>query len=563
MALAYGNFHELSHQIRFLLFEIGIGLPQNSIDYFITLAHRDALRRLQHAIAVERLSDVPIASHHIHDLIDQLQMKLKKTLPASQFFQWNTIRDEIDESIANEALALAYKQTWNAQIKNEASNFRSLWSWINSTQTAHECLLFLEQWGCTGNSYLPAFRAKTGFTRREVLQNSPEFQARISIHWCALSKEKVNNPLQSNHFKDLMAQEFPTEYLVWRERLILNHLNPEDYYPIPVHPWQWRTQFQMKHAPMIDNKSLILFPHHQSTIPSMLYDTMLSIDRPSALMKLSTSVHTSDSELLLWVNSLLNHTNNYYGSLYLADLLTHISLKNEVIPETGTHSLSASLHQNPIVLLKSDQKAVPLNSLFSHSPITNTPLIIEIIKESGLAPSSYFALYCNKILFSSLHLLLAFGVVLEAQHDNILVIFEENKPRGIILKNVDHINVGEHVSFNSIAKPGLTDSHFKAQSMGELRARFIQNMLQNNIKNWIDVLNAEYQIPIKTLWSQVDQVIRTIFEELAKDINPSILNEQKHLIVHDAWLHQCLFTMRLSSNSYKNIYVNGLNPLSL
>lgn len=58
MALAYGNFHELSHQLRFLLFEIGIGLPQNSVDYFITLAHKNTLKRLQHASIKEWINSI-------------------------------------------------------------------------------------------------------------------------------------------------------------------------------------------------------------------------------------------------------------------------------------------------------------------------------------------------------------------------------------------------------------------------------------------------------------------------------------------------------------------------
>ena len=195
MALAYGNFHELSHQLRFLLFEIGIGLPQSSIDYFITLAHKNALQRLQHSALMEGLINSPIISHHVHDFIDQLQMKLKHSDPASQFYQWTSIRDELDESIANDALALAYKQRWDAQICNEASQYHSLWSWINSKQTARQTFLFLEQWGYQGHPSYPGFRAKMGFTRREVLQNSPEFQAKISLHWCALSKNQMSmNP---------------------------------------------------------------------------------------------------------------------------------------------------------------------------------------------------------------------------------------------------------------------------------------------------------------------------------------------------------------------------------
>ena len=113
MALA-GDFHELSHYLRFLLFEVGIGLPQNSIDYFISSAHRQCLQRLQEAARVEGLVDSPILSHHVHDFLEQLRQRLKQSQPSSLFFRWQTLRTELDESIANEAMSQAYRQRWQS-----------------------------------------------------------------------------------------------------------------------------------------------------------------------------------------------------------------------------------------------------------------------------------------------------------------------------------------------------------------------------------------------------------------------------------------------------------------
>ncbi|KTD49206.1 IucA/IucC family protein [Legionella quateirensis] len=577
MALAYGNFHELSHQIRFLLFEIGIGLPQNRIDYYITLAHRDALKRLQRAVLAEGLIEAPIATHHVHDLIEQVQVSLKKTLPASQFFQWDTIRDELDESIANDALAQAYKQCWNSQIRNEANGYHSLWSWMNKTQTAYETLLFLEQWGCTGNPYQPAFRAKTGLSRREVLQNSPEFQSKISIHWCALTKNKVSIPAQALQFNDLIAQEFPTEFLLWRERVLLHHLNPEDYYPLPVHPWQWRNQLQTRCSALIDNKSLVLLPHHQTLIPSMSFDTMLPPDCPRAMINLSSMSKTScssiaescalneqDTEVIRWINSLLKANNHYKNTFFLVDELSSIGVKDDTIPEFVQKKLHTSLRQNPLNFLKSNQKAVPFASLFSNSPLSNTPLIIEIIKESDLEPLNYLANYCRTILFGALHLMLKHGVILQAQQHQILVIFDDNTPRGIIYKDLEQIVVGEHVFFNTGEERELSiDARLNTWNLNLLSTRFIQNILQNNIKPWIEALNTAYPIPVNQLWSCVHQVIHALFNELTQDINPQLIDRLEQLILHEAWQHQCSFTMRLSSNSYNNTIVHEVNPFTL
>lgn len=575
MALAYGNFHELSHQLRFLLFEIGIGLPQTSIDYFITLAHRNTLKRLQSSALAEGLINSPISSHHAHDFIDQLQMKLKYSEPSSQFFQWKNIRDELDESIANEALAQIYKQRWNSQIRHEANQYDSLWSWINNELTAGQALLFLEQWGCEGHPSHPTFRAKMGFTRREVLQNSAEFQARISLHWCSLHKNQTTLAAKSDDFNKLMAQEFPTEFKLWQEKLICNHINPQEYHPVPVHSWQWRNKLQMMYTQMIDSKLLILLPHHQTVMPSMSDDTMMPVDDSNCHIKLAIDIHTpyssktDQSEFIQygvaishWVSSLLARSGHYKNTLFLANELTGLSVNNDSTLQYCQKELSVRLLQNPASLVKSDQKAIPLASLFTNSPLSNKPLLIEIIKASGLTPLDYFSRYCHKILFGQLHLLLKDGVAFETQHHNILIIFADNLPQGLIIRNLEEINIDYSMLYQNNERPNLlSDSRIKSCNLDKLRTAFIHGTLQNNLNHWINCLKNEYQLNEHQLWNIVHQVLHTVLNELPKDIHPRILCWQKHQLLSDAWQHQCLLTMRLKGNINKDIYIKQPNPL--
>lgn len=572
MALAYGNFHELSHQLRFLLFEIGIGLPQNSIDYFITLAHKNTLNRLQQASFNEKLIKSTIASHHVHDFIDQLQVKLKNSMPESQFFQWNKIREELDESIANEALAQAYRQNWNTQLRNEAMPYKSLWAWINHELSPYQTLLFLDQWGCIGHPHHPAFRAKMGFTRREVLQNSPEFQAKISVHWCALRKAKIQAKNHSIDYAQLIAEEFPREYFFWRERLLFGHINPDDYYPIPVHPWQWRNQIQMAFSPLIDNKSLLLLPHHQTLIPSLSHNVMMPMNSTSCLFKLTTTLGSSftkrlddsDNMVLLthWIDSLLTKTNHYENTLFLSKHLENISAYDETISEYDRKKLSVSLHQNPIHLITDNQRVVPLPSLLVSSACTNKPLVIEIIKASGLQPMTFFTQYCHKMLFGQLHLLLKYGVALEVEQHNILIIFDNNKPVGTIIRNLNNLKICHHELFKNIQKPDLPEHlSIYTKDLNKARALVIQGTLKNNLHHLINCLRDEYQIPEKKLWDLVRQIMQTIFKHLSKDIDPRILSWQQHLMLHDVWEYQPAFTLSLHSNPNTNITIKEPNPL--
>ncbi|BCA96944.1 siderophore biosynthesis protein [Legionella antarctica] len=576
MALAYGNFHELSHQLRFLLFEIGIGLPQSSIDYFIAQAHKNALDRLQHSAVAEGIITAPIASHHVHDFIDQLQITLKHSNPESQFYQWSSIRDELDESIANDALAQAYKQRWNVQICNEAYQYDSLWSWINNNQTAHQAFLFLEQWGDQGHPDYPGFRAKMGFTRREVLQKSPEFQAKISLHWCALSKHKINTAPDSTNFNALIAREFPNEHKLWQEKLQFNHLNPQEYVPVPVHPWQWRNKLQIMCSQLTDCKSLILFPHHQTVMPSMSLDTMMPIDHSNTLIKLAVNVSTPDPSktatseeeqyncaMVDWINSLLTKSDHYQNTLFLAHDLARLRVNSSSVSNYFQKELSVNLLQHPSSVIKAEQKIVPLMSLFANSPLSNKPLLVEIIMESGLTPINYFSQYCHTVLLGQLHLLLKYGVSLKAKPHNTLIIFSDHRPQGLILQSLEKIKVDYSPSFEESKKPDLpATSSIKSTSLDAIRTVFTHGTLQNNLGHWINCLKQQYSLGANQLWHIVYDVMQTVLNDLSMEIHPRLFCWQKHQLLHDIWQHQCLLTMRLKGDLSKDIYRAKLNPLN-
>lgn len=577
MALAFGDFHELSHQLRFLLFEIGIGLPQNSIDYFITLAHKNALNRLQYAAINERLINAPIASHHVHDFMSQLEAKLKQSESSSQFFQWNTLRSELDESIANEALAHAYKHHWGIQIRQEVGHHKSLWSWINKSLSVHEALLFLKQWGSQDLAYYPASHAKLGFTRREVLQNSPEFQAKLSIHWCAIKKKQSSSSTQSSDFNQLICKSFPGEYQFWREKLVFKQLNPDSYSPIPIHPWQWRNKLQKIGAQLIDNKSLVLLPHHQTVMPSCSFDVVVPVHNPNIHIQLATGINTPDAkrsephDLILmnpaishWINYLLTQTQNYQNSLYLLSNLGAIGVNDESIPEYLHKEFTASLHENPAHLLTSNKTLVPLASLFAITPITNSPLIIEIIQASGLNPMEYFSLYCHKIINCQLDFMLKFGVAFAASHNKSLVVFSNNKPEGIVICDIQNIKISTLEFYKDLGCPALPlDSKITTNTLEELGTYFIQGVLRNNISYWIDTLSNAYHLNSNHLWDIVKQVMQLYFNKLSNDIDPSVLNTHKQQLLHAPWQHQCTLTMHLKGNPHKDIYIKHMNPLNL
>lgn len=541
MALAYGSFDELSHQLRFLLFEIGLGLPQQHINYYITLAHRACLQQLKSAAIQEQIIDTPIISHHVHDFLDQLQQRLKHTLPESRFFSWAKVHHQCNEAIANTALAHAYKKCWSTRLNKELGA-SSLWQWLEEQPQEHAAL-FLEQWGCLAQKIHPSLDKVYAYNRREVLQYGAEFQAQYSIHWAALKKEHTSFLIP---FEGLLEKNYAQEYKSWQEKLSLYHVDPHHYYPLPIHPWMWRNHLQSNAASLIDNKSLILIPHNQRVTPSIT---------PDIVMPTKSALHlnlVAEEECNLQENlsSLLTHEKNYLNTLFIAAKLEVLTVN----PNSMAKDLGFSLIVNPNSFLKEEQIAIPLLSLFAQSPLAETSLINELIKKSGLNPISYFSQYCHQILFGPLHLLLKHGLSFNTQASNMILIFKNHLPQGMILREVKQIKMNQPHELESYPKD--TGLH------SELRKQFIYSILQNNLQYWVEHLHQEYQIERTYLWSTVRHALDNIFIKLSKELPASLLEQQKYWLFNEPWQSKPLLKQLLKPAVIEEEWIQQTNPLN-
>lgn len=573
MALAYRGFDELNHQLRFMLFEIGLGLSQTAMDRHINLAHRNTMQRLQQAAFAERLINRPIDSHHVHDFVDQLQQRLKSGA-RHLFSRWERLQDELDESIANEAMALAWRERWQAQLAKQACRHARFWDWLQTEQSAAEQLLFLEQWGCTGHPTHPNFRAKMGFSRREVLQYSPEFQAQVSIHWCALRRSSA---FVTAGYRDHLFTRFPLEAQRWCDALMLQHLNPDDYEPIPVHPWQWRNQLQKSLCGLVERKGIVLIPHHQIVHPGMSFRTMIPADLTSSHIKLATAIHTTSAtrtvspssvyngpNLTAWLQAILREQDHYDGTLFLAGDVAGIHLTDSDYPVIGQKQMAAIIRENPLQSLRSGQVLVPLAALFAASPLSGKPLLFDIINASQREPEWYFHRYCRIVFQAQLALMLQHGIALEAHQQNTLLVFEDNLPRALVLRDLGGICFSQHDVWQSGQRPVLhPDATIGSRRLADLGNTFVHGNLGSNIEYWINAMSRYYPLAERTLWGIAHQCLTDAFQTLRPRVDASAWSELRDHVLTRPWLRKCFLSMRLSPTGKQEERMPRANPLSL
>jgi siderophore synthetase component len=555
MALAYGGFQGLNHQLRFLLFEIGIGLPQHSIDNFIRTAHRQCLQQLQQIVVIEGLSDALLPSHHVHDFLVQLQNQLKQENPASLFFNWQVLHEEIEAAIANEAMTQAYRQRWQMELKRQIGAERSFWQWLCEENNAHEALELLEQWGCIDFAYYPGFQAKLGFSRREVLQYSAEFNAQLSLHWCAIDKSVANTFAVNQSYLELIKRQFSKEYKLWQEKLGFKQQNPDNYYPLPVHPWQWRTQIQHSFGSLLDNKQLILLPHHQSVKPSLSISSMMPQAKNASYLNLSLDLDGSPAMATMAnysqeLNDLLKKHQHYQNSLFIMDKLAALTVDCEAIPVYQQKKLAVALSENPNQNLQEEgQRIIPLAALFANSPSSEVPLLLEIIAASKLSPESYFQQYCQKLLEGQLHLLLHYGLALAGNWQTTLVLIHENQPQALVFRELNKLAIGDQLAHQQQRLGAF--SSMATSTLNEVSQQFIQTNLQNNLSLWIGCLNRYYGLERVKLWQVAARTIKNNFACLTQGIPAEVSAMQYEQLMSAPWEHICSLSMKLQRKQQK------------
>jgi siderophore synthetase component len=524
---------------------------------------------------LEKLQTKSIRSHHVYDFLDQLQEQLKSR-SEQVFYRWDSLRVELEESIANESLALAYRQRWQCELAGQARDYSRFWDWLIEEYSASSMLAFLEQWASFGHPSHPNFRAKMGFSRREVLQCSPEFQAKVRLHWCALRRSCATTTTVELPYEIQIEKQFPHEYQAWRNSLAFKHHNPDEFYPMPVHPWQWQNRLQTSLSNLVDKKDIILLPHHQVTRPSLSFRTMIPYGEKACHLKLATAIHTTSATrtvspgaihngpaLSAWINRLLTRHNHYQHRLYLAKEMSGIHLNDTTCSPTEQKQLALILRENPIVSLQEGQSLIPLAALFAPSPISKKPLLFDLINSSDLSPEEYFERYCDCVIYGQLHLMLRYGVALEAHQQNTLVVVKENQPQALVIRDLGGISIGDHAVYQDAYRPVLhPESNLVVGDLSQLCQTFIHGNLQSNLAYWIRYISEYYPISAQTLWRKVFITLIRAMNSMSSEIDAEILSRQRKNLLSNPWQHKCLLSMRLIKGHKSSLLVPVSNPLS-
>jgi len=499
--------------------------------------------------------------------------------------KWQRFIHEIINHTENDALSLYANKLWASKLPNfnktnDSNDSKYLHQWVLQHTNAPD--LFFEQWVTQGHPYHPCSKTKFGLNREEVMAYSPEFRPKVSLIIAALHKEyaHIETSQENGDYTEWFIEQFPTVWSQWVEELESNNLNPEKYYPFPIHPWQAKHVIPLKFTQLIQTKKLYLSKKITlASLPTLSFRTLVAaettvsphiklpvaVQTTSAIRTVSAAATQNGPKITQILNQILSQEKPIANCLSI--MPERFGMHVTKVGDDKKRHLSAIYRDNPNTLLNKDEIAITIAALFQHSPSNNLPLFFEFLERAGATQLetavSYFREYTKIVLNGNLALYLKFGIALEGHQQNTLAVFKKGRLTRIIARDFGGIRVHEaslkRSGFSLQAYPGSVTI---CSDRTEARNKLLHTSYQYHLGELILTLAQHFKTSEKVFWEPVKSITKTIFDTYKKTMDSKDWEEDYQAILQREWAFKALLRMRLENVSHQYIYTSIANPLS-
>ncbi len=308
----------------------------------------------------------------------------------------------------------------------------------------------------------PAFLAnngRIGFDAANYRAYAPEAAAPVRLIWLAAHKSKADFSCSDDvSYAELLEQELGAANLEKFSQILAQQgLDTDDYWFMPVHPWQWYNKLALIFAPDIAARHLVCLGKGEDAYlaqqsirtffntshPHKRYvKTALSILNMGFMRGLSPYYMSTTPAINDCINGLIEH-DPYLAEKGFSILreVAAIGYRNPYFEmATAKDSpykkmLAALWRESPVPQLKPGQRLMTMAALL-HIDAQGTALLPELIKSSGITTSAWLQHYLNGYLSPLLHCFYAYDLVFMPHGENLILVLENNIPVRAIMKDI-------------------------------------------------------------------------------------------------------------------------------
>ena len=308
----------------------------------------------------------------------------------------------------------------------------------------------------------PAFLAnngRIGFDAADYRAYAPEAAAPVKLIWLAAHKSKTDFACADDlSYAELLEQELGAINLEkFTQTLEQQGLNADDYWFMPVHPWQWYNKLAVIFAADMAARHLVCLGYGEDAYlaqqsirtffntshPHKRYvKTALSILNMGFMRGLSPYYMSTTPAINDCINGLIEQ-DPYLAEKGFSILreVAAIGYRNHYFEmATAKDSpykkmLAALWRESPVPQLKQGQRLMTMAALL-HIDAQGTALLPELIKSSGISTTTWLQHYFNCYLSPLLHCFYAYDLVFMPHGENLILVLENNIPIRAIMKDI-------------------------------------------------------------------------------------------------------------------------------
>lgn len=460
-----------------------------------------------------------------------------------------------------------------------------------------------------------AERDVEAYSMKDQLGHLPEFGNSFPVHILALKKERteVDAAADVEQGQDMQAYiqaHFPKAFALWQEELTERGLDPQDYTPVPTHPLQL-DEIKRRFEPLLSGEEPDLVMTQKAQLPafgSMSVRTVVTEEGKGLHMKMPlnsqfTSVLrtmapervTAGPVISDLVTELAAHDRSAEGAhitgngeneqlRFLREPMGVRLIEGENVKYQDTYQLNTLFKESPADYTKEDEVRLNLASLFQMNPLTEQPLIVDIMQANGVdspdAAQQYFADYAAQFTQPHIGMLLNYGVSLESHQQNAYVMFNKNgAPKATLYSDMSGgIEIHKPTLMHHLQQhaPERVDAwedklqtiHKSLSDIDSIKLQTLHTLFTVNLLPMVDVLEkhfgADREQMLGTLRDQVQNVL-----DAEKERDPNMPEEKRDMVnsleqtmldAQEKWGNKSLFTMRIRQTQ-KSIPIAGDNGL--
>ncbi|HIE4797487.1 TPA: IucA/IucC family protein [Serratia marcescens] len=527
-------------------------------------------------------SKTPILSHE--QLIDVLKNEFSFCPSAEGIAKFNK---DVANSIHNDRLARAHRSKWRNSIAKDMEKEGESYfvKWIRRHHSLREGATLLDQWGSLeGHPYYPTWKSRPGLNDEDIEALSAEFGARVTLRMGAIQADMVYCE-KMPHVQDThqwLSSAFPGVWSEWCAWLESQHHNPQEWLPIPLHPWHLEHWVLGHFAKEIDEGILLPFGPEIETAPSMSFRTMLPTAPALPFIKLPVAIWMTSEMRSLQAKSIhmgpristiiediLDVEQGFDGKLdfFREDAAWHFRHKDRMDDAEGKF-LSVVFRSTDAWTRNDNSLAITVASLFTALPHKSDPLISELIALSGYTPETWFRHYTRIILKPVLAMYLIYGVALEAHQQNTQVLFDDSG-RAVAMLIRDF---GDGRSWAPALRkqgyelkpyiwPGILPTVFE-DDIEPVRTFVVDACLVSHLHEIALCLTHFYCIQDNRMWKVIGEELDRVFKELHPRLDASFWHQEREHFMNHPWYTRSLMSMHLQQYTDYRLQHGLNNPLA-